>query len=261
MNSKMKVKIATAVVLIAIVVPVIILGGLPLKILVGIASALAGYEVANMQSEKSKWFTTVLNTAVIIALYTFDVRFFPMIAAFYITILFAGVMVDEKVTAEYAAYSFTIVLIAGMALRGLFRLYDFEHGALLMLYVALATYVCDTGAYFFGVFFGKHKLIPRVSPNKTVEGSIGGYASGAMVSMVFGMLCIKELPVSLIVAGSLTLPLLAQLGDLSFSSIKRHFKIKDFGSIFPEHGGCLDRVDSLLFCLMFFNALLVLWGF
>ena len=184
-----------------------------------------------------------------------------MIAAFYVTLLFAGVMFDEKVSAEYAAYSFTIILIAGMALRGLFKLYTFSNGALLMLYVALATYGCDTGAYFFGVFFGKHKLIPRVSPHKTVEGSIGGYVTGAVVSFVFGMLTVHDLPVSLLVAGSLTLPALAQLGDLSFSSIKRHFGIKDFGNIFPEHGGCLDRVDSLLFCLMFFNGLLVLWGF
>ena len=130
---------------------------------------------------------------------------------------------------------------------------------MMMLYVALATYMCDTGAYFFGVFFGKHKLIPRVSPNKTWEGSIGGYAVGAVISFVFGFFLIKDLPVSLLAVGSLTLPILAQLGDLSFSSVKRHFGIKDFGSLFPGHGGVLDRIDSLIFCLMWFNALLILW--
>ena len=261
MNSKMKVKIATALVLIAIVVPIVIIGGLPLKLLVAIACAIAGYEVANMQAEKGKWITTIINAATMIALYTFEVKYFPMIAAFYITVLFIGVMFDEKVSAEYAAYSFTIVLIVGMAMRGLFRLYDFEHGSLILLFVAIATYACDTGAYFFGVFFGKHKLIPRVSPNKTIEGSVGGFATGAILSFIFACLCITEIPFNLKIVASFCLPLLAQLGDLSFSSIKRHFKIKDFGSIFPEHGGVLDRIDSLLFCLMFFNALLVLWGF
>ena len=162
------------------------------------------------------------------------------------------------------------IIIVSMAvsigLRGVQHFYTFENGFTIFLFVALTCYACDTGAYFFGVFFGRHKMIPRISPNKTWEGSIGGYFSGVGIGLLIGFLCAHflptspdALPASLIVAASLTLPLLAQLGDLSFSSVKRHFGIKDFGSFLPGHGGILDRIDSLVFCLMFFEALMLLW--
>jgi len=64
----------------------------------------------------------------------------------------------------------------------------------------------------------------------------------------------------LIIAGSIVLPLVAQVGDLSFSSIKRRFEIKDFSNLIPGHGGILDRIDSLVFCLMVFNSLMILFG-
>lgn len=133
-------------------------------------------------------------------------------------------------------------------------------GWMLMLYIAAACYLCDTGAYFFGVAFGKHKMIPEISPNKTWEGSAGGYFSGLIGSLLVGYFGLKELPFTLILCGSLILPLVAQIGDLAFSSIKRNFKIKDFGNLLPGHGGILDRVDSLIFCLMVFNALMIIWG-
>ena len=129
-----------------------------------------------------------------------------------------------------------------------------------MLYVCLACFMCDTGAYFFGVSLGKHKMIPEVSPNKTWEGSIGGYVTGLVVSLVYGLLVLKQLPSMLIIAGSVVLPLVAQVGDLSFSSIKRRFEIKDFSNLIPGHGGILDRIDSLVFCLMVFNSLMILFG-
>lgn len=259
MNRKMLIKTVTALVLIAICLPPLILGGTLLRILVAVVVALASYEVANIQSEKSKWLSTVVNFVVLLAMSICDVRYFTVFAAAYITVLFASVMLDENTTAEFAAYSFTIICLIGMALRCVLKFYSFNQGFLMMLYVAIATFGCDTGAYFFGVFFGKHKLIPRISPNKTWEGSIGGYVTGAVLSAVFGLLLIHDLQPSLLITGSLTLPVLAQLGDLSFSSIKRHFRVKDFGSLLPGHGGVLDRVDSLIFCLMWFNALLIIW--
>jgi phosphatidate cytidylyltransferase len=170
------------------------------------------------------------------------------------------VLVDKNTTAEFAAYSFMLAQVVSIGLRGIQHFYTFDDGFLIMIFVTLTCYACDTGAYFCGVFFGKHKMIPRVSPNKTWEGSIGGYVTGAVIGLLFGFLFTKQLPSSLIVTASLTLPLLAQLGDLSFSSVKRHFGVKDFGSFLPGHGGILDRIDSLVFCLMFFEALLLLWG-
>lgn len=121
--------------------------------------------------------------------------------------------------------------------------------------------VCDMGAYFVGVSLGKTKLCPEISPNKTVEGALGGIASSIVVSLII-TLCYghfgKILPVLL-----LTIPLCAagMAGDLFASIIKRKAGIKDYGNLIPGHGGILDRVDSLLFiaplvyCLMLIGAL------
>lgn len=103
-------------------------------------------------------------------------------------------------------------------------------------------------------------MIPRVSPNKTWEGSVGGFVCGFLGSLIYGLITLQSLPLSLIICGSIILPLAAQVGDLSFSSIKRRFGIKDFGNFLPGHGGILDRIDSIVFCLMTFNAMMILWG-
>ena len=78
--------------------------------------------------------------------------------------------------------------------------------------------------------------------------------------MIFGLFIAKSIPNDLVIAGALILPAVAEIGDLAFSAIKRRWNMKDFGSLFPEHGGVLDRIDSLLFCLMVFNFLMIVWG-
>ena len=108
--------------------------------------------------------------------------------------------------------------------------------------------------------FGKNKLIPRISPNKTVEGAISGYLAGVLVSFLFAyFLLMDQLGLNIILMGSLLIPLVSQLGDLSFSLIKRNYGIKDFGSIFPGHGGALDRIDSLVFAVLTFQIVLTLF--
>jgi phosphatidate cytidylyltransferase len=114
-------------------------------------------------------------------------------------------------------------------------------------------------AYFTGVKYGKHKMIPRISPNKTWEGAFGGYVSGFAVSLVFGLIFLK-IPYYLTIFLSLTIPIVSQLGDLAFSSIKRHFDKKDFGSVFPGHGGVLDRLDSLLFTIIYSYAIFYMFN-
>lgn len=106
----------------------------------------------------------------------------------------------------------------------------------------------DTFAYFTGRFFGNHKLIPSISPKKTVEGAIGGII-GSIVGCVIFALLFPQSNVSLylgVVIGLLG-SLVAQIGDLVASAIKRNCYIKDFGKIIPGHGGILDRFDSILF--------------
>lgn len=119
-------------------------------------------------------------------------------------------------------------------------------GAVLVMFTLVCTWACDTGAYFIGKSLGKHKLAPKLSPNKTVEGSIGGLAGSMLLAVVLGVFVI-HLPAHHALAMGALFGVLCQLGDLSESAIKRELGIKDFGTIVPGHGGILDRFDSLLF--------------
>ena len=115
----------------------------------------------------------------------------------------------------------------------------------------ILSFACDTFAYFAGLTLGRHKLAPKVSPKKTVEGSIGGLAGHVVCGLLLAYVMdrwfgasINAVPMALL---SLICGVVAQIGDLSFSLIKREFGIKDYGHLFLEHGGVLDRFDSVLF--------------
>ena len=115
----------------------------------------------------------------------------------------------------------------------------------------IGAFMSDTGAFFAGRAFGKRKLCPAVSPNKTVAGCIGGFV-GSIAGMIIFHLVVKtwfqlDLGWVMILLMGVLGSLFGQLGDLSFSVIKREFGIKDYGAIFPGHGGVLDRFDSVLF--------------
>lgn len=127
----------------------------------------------------------------------------------------------------------------------------------MMLLIFICAWTTDTFAYFSGRLFGKHKLIPNVSPNKTVEGAIGGVI-GAIACCLIYLFILYKLPttdfivniwhwVSYFIAVGLVGGICSQIGDLIASSIKRDEDIKDFGWIFPGHGGFMDRFDSVMF--------------
>jgi len=115
----------------------------------------------------------------------------------------------------------------------------------------LLSFGCDTFAYFTGITIGRHKLAPKVSPKKTIEGAIGGLAGNVLCGLAFTFVINRWLGGSAHYGGMAVLALVcgvvAQIGDLSFSLIKREFGIKDYGHFFLEHGGVLDRFDSVLF--------------
>lgn len=125
------------------------------------------------------------------------------------------------------------------------------HRAYLLLPFILS-FACDTFAFFAGLTLGKHKLAPKVSPKKTIEGSIGGLAGNMACGLLFVWVMDRFFGGSAIGYGPMALLALlcgvvAQVGDLSFSLIKREFGIKDYGHLFLAHGGVLDRFDSVLF--------------
>lgn len=142
------------------------------------------------------------------------------------------------------------------------NLYCNFQSSTLLVYVAIAALFTDIGAYLIGIFFGKHKMNPRISPSKTWEGFWGGILVSFVCSFSFCFfLSLGGFPPLpgvfdldhwyLIVLFSLITPFLSVIGDLAFSSIKRVYGIKDYGQILPGHGGILDRVDSVLIVSLF----------
>ena len=124
------------------------------------------------------------------------------------------------------------------------------------------TWTNDTAAYFTGVTIGRHKLWPRLSPKKTWEGTIGGWMAAATVGAIWILitpLVNTHSPICGAVVGLFS-GVLALFGDLSISTIKRQVGVKDTGTLFPGHGGVLDRLDSLLFVLPFIFQVVLLWG-
>lgn len=123
-------------------------------------------------------------------------------------------------------------------------------GEFIYLFVFIGAWSTDIFAYFAGMLFGKHKLIESISPKKTIEGSIGGIifcslffvATGLIGNTFFG----TNANILFLAVSGLFISVISQMGDLVMSAIKRHYGIKDFGTIFPGHGGMLDRFDSIL---------------
>ena len=146
------------------------------------------------------------------------------------------------------------------AFSGLYGLRMLEGGYLLVLTPLVAAFCSDALALFTGMACGKHKLSPLVSPHKTVEGAVGGLVGGMLGMVIFRIifyLCtLQPLHIGGCILMGLVGALMGQLGDLSFSAIKRQYGIKDYGRLLPGHGGVLDRFDSVLFAAPVLCALL-----
>lgn len=127
---------------------------------------------------------------------------------------------------------------------------NMHHGNYFVWLIFISAWMCDTSAYYSGRFFGKHKLCPKVSPKKTIEGSIGGLIGSTAACGAFGLFVISRgINVSVIhfLIIGLFCGIISQFGDLTASSIKRYAGVKDYSNLIPGHGGILDRFDSILF--------------
>jgi phosphatidate cytidylyltransferase len=127
------------------------------------------------------------------------------------------------------------------------RIHDGDHGGEWVLLSMWFAWASDTGAYFAGRFFGKHKLAPRISPAKTIEGAVGGLLGSLTGSIAAHFWFLPSLPLAHALGLGVVANVLGQSGDLVESLVKRSTGVKDSGSILPGHGGMLDRVDALMF--------------
>lgn len=173
-----------------------------------------------------------------------------MILFLYVLILFvAMVFWHDRISFREVCGRFAVTTIFSMFLCTILSVRNMENGFQLVWLIFLGAWLTDTFAYFAGSFFGKHKLIPSVSPKKTVEGSIGGTLGTMLSFLIYGVVisCFGFHPAygHLLILGLLC-GLISQVGDLSASVMKREYGIKDFGNLIPGHGGVLDRFDSVL---------------
>lgn len=126
-----------------------------------------------------------------------------------------------------------------------------RHGVELIILMLLIVVASDTGALFAGMYLGRVKLIPRVSPNKTVEGAVGGLAASIAAGLILRGLLVPDWTAGAAAGVAAAISILAQLGDLAGSALKRSAGVKDSGWLFPGHGGLLDRTSSLVFAVVF----------
>ncbi|MEA5026293.1 MAG: phosphatidate cytidylyltransferase [Erysipelotrichaceae bacterium] len=248
----MKQRIITGLVLIVGIIPPLIIGGIYLKFLIAVTALAIVYEFIKVMNDAKMW-----PLMAILAIYIYfnlfvSTAWLSESSALLIMVLYTINVLDEHFNVMKIAYLFMFAVYTVLALEAFMNIYSM--GVYNIVFLLLITYLTDTFAYFGGMLFGKHKLNERISPKKTLEGSICGYLGGMAIGLTFG-LTFLTLSHSLIIISSLLIPILSQIGDLAMSSVKRYFSCKDFSNLFPGHGGVLDRIDSLTFTLLVFNIL------
>ena len=257
----MRTRIITAVVALAAFIPVLIFSHTwAFPIAMAILSAIGAVEMLACIGMK-KWHLTSLTLIVAAAfpvlarVFGASENFMPVFVAVFfcylIIILALCVFSKGKYDVGEAGISFTMVFYVAASFTSIVLLRDCEIGAYLYLLAFLGPWMSDSAAYFCGRAFGRHKLIPDVSPKKTVEGSIGGIIFTGIAFAVYGAFTLVGENggvlsyVILFIMGALTSGV-SQIGDLIASLIKRKYGIKDYGKLFPGHGGVMDRFDSVL---------------
>lgn len=271
----MKVRILTALVLLCILVPVLIFSGTVAFPLV--AALFCVVAVGEMQQCLGTWKKTYisipscmlavmlpLGTVAVggigegLAVKTADVNriamYLLLVCAVFVLYMFylfaAAVFCRGSLSFSDVAASFVTTFYITLAFTAILLLRFGTNGQYYYLLCFLGAWITDSFAYFTGVFFGRHKLIPEISPKKTIEGSVGGILFCVASFLVFGLVVSRftgSTPNYLVLAClGLLVSVLSQIGDLIASLIKREHGVKDYGKIFPGHGGVMDRFDSVI---------------
>ncbi len=254
----MKQRIISALIALAIIVPIIYFGGSAYLLAVGVISMFAYKEITEIKIFKKNIPQAIKVLGVFVYL-LFIMRFniyIPYINLYYLDILFGITLLiiptlfykKNKYKFEHAFYFFGILLFLGYAFSGLIAA---RSSLYMFIYLISICMLSDTFAYFTGMLIGKHKLLPEVSPKKTVEGSIGGLIIGTIVPLILYHNLINEINLKIIII-TIIFAVVSQLGDLLFSKLKRENDVKDFSNIMPGHGGVLDRLDSILVVSLFY---------
>lgn len=257
----MKTRIIVAVIFVPLLFIILFyLPSIAITILVSAITAIASYEFLKAAGPKDMLRLRIY-TALAAAVIPFAVwfgegeRIFRAVLYLLTAVVFTEAVIAFKNEHKITLGHITAMLFAGAVipyfLSSLISLKLLEDGKFYVLIPFIAAFVTDGGAYFTGVFFGKHKAAPHVSPKKTIEGCVGGILIGVAAMMIYGIILHLTVGASVNFVAMILYGLLGgivtELGDLAFSLIKREFGIKDYGSLIPGHGGMLDRFDSMVF--------------
>ena len=261
-------RVVSAIVMVLIFVPFLIMGGIPFTILMAVLGVLGLYELLKIRGDVKKKFPVVMrllaylmtiflivNNANSIDLqYDLDYRLVSLII-----FIFLAPMVfinnSKKYNLNDALFLVGSVVFIGLSFNLLTVIRNFNIAYI--IYLFLITTMTDTFAFFTGMFIGKHKLAPEISPKKTIEGAVGGSIMGTLIATAFYTTVISSsVPLVFLILITLALTAVGQIGDLAFSAIKRYYGQKDFSDLIPGHGGILDRLDSLVFVVLAFILVL-----
>lgn len=260
----MKQRIITAVIAAIFFIPFVIYGKVPFAILVYLMAMIGLYEILRMRGISIfsvQGFLGIVTLAAILMpksleetiqeITTYNKIEFIIITT--ILLLIYVVIMKNKFTFDDAAFFILGALYVGI---GFYYFIETRNAGLeYIIYALIVVWSTDTGAYFTGRKFGKNKLWPEISPNKTVEGFIGGIIIAVICTSIMQIIYPFDKSWFVIIIITIISSIFGQLGDLVESAIKRHYGVKDSGNILPGHGGILDRFDSLLFVLPLLNLL------
>ena len=262
----MKQRIITAAIGICIILPCIIFSNtIIFDIFIALCCAIATFEIINCTRKIGNSALTIpsLLLAFVIPFlvrrfeidYTKLILVFSVIYFIYVISLSLFSKGKFKITDATIIVCMVIYMLVGFTsliyIRDVVRADDGTNvGIYYLLAALLSAWIPDSGAYFVGIKYGKTKLIPDVSPKKTVEGLLGGIATNVLVfiiySIVINTIFNVKLNAILLILLSILLTLVSVIGDLLASLVKRYYNIKDYGNLLPGHGGIMDRFDSVL---------------
>jgi len=260
----MKVRVLSAAIVLAILIPFICIGGYPFAIVVGVVSVLAYKEILDLKKSHKDIPNVVKVLGLLVLIYLvlgnyginsldFAVNYprilLPLILLLLPTIFYK----KEEYTTKDAFYFIGTTLLLGMLFNLLIVIRNIN--VYLLLYLLSITIFTDTFAYVIGCLIGKHKMAPSISPKKSWEGAVAGLIGGTAISVIFYSNLIGDFSLKLVFI-TMILSIVGQMGDLVFSKIKRENDIKDFSNIMPCHGGILDRLDSISFVIFVYVVLI-----
>ena len=266
----MKTRIMAAVVLIPVLLVLVLaapkmISAVIFAALLAIGSYELLYRTHLVKHPRLVIYSSVMAFAVVMWSYAGAVHAWLLIGLLlYTIVLFTEMMVDHvKVRIEMIALCYVAGAIVPFLLSSLIRILTMTTGRYVVLIPFAIAFLSDGGAYFAGLKFGKHKLAPVVSPNKTIEGALGGLIAAVLGMLIYALvldLAFSQFRVNygIAILYGLVGSLVGVFGDLCFSIIKRQTGIKDYGNLIPGHGGVLDRFDSMMMVAPLVESLLLL---